>query len=371
MFEEANVNVFVIRHGETAWSLDGRHTGTTDLPLTDNGRRLARRLKPVLARNAFSLRFAAQCDAPERLANWRALVMLRSSTPILVEWDYGDYEGLTSKQIHEVAPGWLVFRDGCPAGETPEQVAARVDRVIARSRAIDGDVVLFAHGHVLRVLAARCHPSDERTGLSFSLIPMTQAIIGGLFTPAQVRRHLALIREHLLFPDGVRLMDRPLAYHGGTETIFRRAESAAFFGREVGLMYVHSHLRYAEAMSVLGEREAMWDALLVANPIAATDRLPHASLRQRNAYFSSSDAAFRDRYKASAEWERVKTGDVAADGGWRIYSSGPGLYVYLLIQHAFGIRRRFGKRIVEPGLPASQEGLDPTGLPPGASAAPR
>ena len=208
------------------------------------------------------------------------------------------------------------------------------------------------------------HPSDERTGLSFSLIPMTQAIIGGVFTPAQARRHLAVIRKHLLFPDGARLMNQPIAYHGGIETIFRRAESAAFFGREVGLMYVHSHLRYAEAMSVLGEREALWDALLIVNPIAVTDRLAHASLRQRNAYFSSSDAAFRDRYQASAQWDRVRTESVPVEGGWRVYSSGPGLYAYLLIQHVFGLRRTLGKRTTEPRLPASQKGLRFSGLPP-------
>jgi 1,2-beta-oligoglucan phosphorylase len=152
-------------------------------------------------------------------------------------------------------------------------------------------------------------------------------------------------------------MDKPIAYHGGSETTFRRAESAAFFGREIGLMYVHSHLRYAEAMSTLGEADALWDALLAANPIAVTDRLRHASLRQRNAYFSSSDAAFQDRYQASAEWTRVKAETIAVDGGWRIYSSGPGLYVNMLIQHAFGVRRHFGERIVEPCLPASQQGL--------------
>ncbi len=202
------------------------------------------------------------------------------------------------------------------------------------------------------------HPSDHRTGLSYSLIPMTQAIIGGLFTPEQTRRHHAVIREHLLFPDGARLMDRPLAYHGGTETIFRRAESAAFFGREIGLMYTHSHLRYAEAMSVLGEPDALWDALLTANPIAVTDRLTQASLRQRNAYFSSSDAAFRDRYQASAEWERLKPGEIAVDGGWRIYSSGPGLYLYILVQHVFGHRRRFGEREVKACLPKSEPSLD-------------
>ena len=134
-------------------------------------------------------------------------------------------------------------------------------------------------------------------------------------------------------------------------------------------MYVHAHLRYAEAMAVLGESEALWDALLVANPIAVTDRLAHASLRQRNAYFSSSDAAFRDRYQASAEWRRVKAGAIAVDGGWRIYSSGSGITVNMLIQQVFGVRRRYGERIVRPCLPASGKrlGLDwPERLAPGS-----
>jgi cellobiose phosphorylase len=201
------------------------------------------------------------------------------------------------------------------------------------------------------------HPSDKQTGLSFSLLPMTQGIIGGIFTKSQARRHTGLIRKHLLYSDGARLMDRPMDYHGGPETIFQRAESATFFGREIGLMYVHSHLRYAEAMSVLGESQALWDALMVANPIAVTDRLTHASLRQRNAYFSSSDAAFRDRYQASDEWARVKAGTIAVDGGWRIYSSGPGLTTNMLIRHLFGARRIFGERIVKPCLPESPPGL--------------
>ena len=197
------------------------------------------------------------------------------------------------------------------------------------------------------------HPSDTRTGLSYSLLPMTRSIIGGLFTPDQARHHLRLIREHLLFPDGARLMDRPVAYHGGLERVFRRAESAAFFGREIGLQYVHAHLRYGEALAALGEAEALWQALQVASPIAVTDRLAHASPRQRNAYFSSSDAAFADRYRAQAEWPLVKAGSIVVDGGWRIYSSGPGLYTNLILSHAFGIRRRFGERIVEPVLPSS------------------
>ena len=201
------------------------------------------------------------------------------------------------------------------------------------------------------------HPSDKQTGLAFSLLPMTQSIIGGLFTQAQARKHLSLIRKHLLFSDGARLMDKPIAYHGGPETFFQRAESAAFFGREIGLMYTHSHLRYGEAMSDIGEFAALWEALLVANPIAVTDMLPNASARQRNAYFSSSDAAFQDRYQASDEWARVKADSIAVDSGWRIYSSGPGLYANMLIRHAFGLRRQFGKRIVTPGLRKSRKDL--------------
>ena len=197
------------------------------------------------------------------------------------------------------------------------------------------------------------HPSDTRTGLRYSLLPMTRSIIAGLFTKKQAQHHLRLIRDHLLFPDGARLIDQPVAYHGGLEQVFRRAESASYVGREIGLMYDHAHLRYGEAMAVLREADALWEALQIASPITVTERLAHASPRQRNAYFSSSDAAFSDRYKASAEWQRVKDGTIAVDGGWRIYSSGPGLYTNVLISHALGVRRRFGERVVAPVLPRS------------------
>ena len=187
------------------------------------------------------------------------------------------------------------------------------------------------------------HPDDRVTGVSFSLIAMTQAIIGGLFTAAQARRHYQLIKTHLLFPDGARLMERPIHYHGGVESLFRRAKSSAFFGREVGLMYVHSHLRFAEAAAVLRDAGALWDALQIANPISVTDRLPHAALRQRNTYFSSSDAAFPDRYAAEAQWSRVRDRTIDVEGGWRTYSSGPGLYLNMVVQRLFGFRGHFGQ----------------------------
>jgi probable phosphoglycerate mutase len=149
------VQVFAIRHGETVWSLTGQHTGTTDIPLTDNGRRLAERMRPVLAKKAFAL---VLCSPLQRARETCEIAGLGDQVVVnsdLVEWNYGEYEGLTPDEIHTVAPGWLIFRDGCPGGETPEQVAARMDRVITRARAVGGDVALFAHGHVLRVLGAR------------------------------------------------------------------------------------------------------------------------------------------------------------------------------------------------------------------------
>jgi broad specificity phosphatase PhoE len=171
------VNVFAIRHGETAWSLSGQHTGTTDIPLTDNGRRLAQRMRPVLATKSFGL---VLCSPMQRaretceLAGFGDKALIDSD---LLEWNYGEYEGLTPKQIHEVASGWMIFRDGCPGGEAPEEVGARVDRVIARSRAADGDTVLFAHGHVLRVLVARWIGLPASGGQHFLLNTGTLSVL--------------------------------------------------------------------------------------------------------------------------------------------------------------------------------------------------
>jgi broad specificity phosphatase PhoE len=149
------VNVFAIRHGETVWNLSGQHTGTTDIPLTDNGRRLAEQMRPVLAKEAFTLVLVSPMQRARETCALAGLGDVAVIDPDLAEWNYGKHEGLTPKQIHEMAPGWLIFRDGCPGGEVPEQVGARVDRVIARARDADGDVALFAHGHVLRALMAR------------------------------------------------------------------------------------------------------------------------------------------------------------------------------------------------------------------------
>lgn len=181
------MSVFAIRHGETAWSLSGQHTGTTDIPLTDNGRRLAERLRPVLAREAFALVLTSPL---RRARETCALVGLGDRAvvePDLVEWNYGEYEGLTPAQINERMRGWLVFRDGCPGGETPEQVGARVDRVIVRARAVEGDVALFAHGHLLRVLGARWLGLPVEAGQHFLLDTGTLNVLGYYHTIPAVK----------------------------------------------------------------------------------------------------------------------------------------------------------------------------------------
>lgn len=169
--------MFVIRHGETEWSLSGQHTGTTDIPLTANGRRLAERLRPFLAGKAFAL---VRVSPMQRARETCALAGLGNAAVVdadLAEWNYGAYEGLTPEQIRATAPGWLIFRDGCPGGETPEQVGARADRVIARARAVEGDVALFAHGHVLRVLVARWIGLPAGAGQHFLLDTATLCVL--------------------------------------------------------------------------------------------------------------------------------------------------------------------------------------------------
>jgi probable phosphoglycerate mutase len=170
--------VFAVRHGETAWSLSGQHTGTTDIPLTDNGRRLAARLRPALAHESFTLVLTSPLQRARETCELCGLGDRAVVDDDLVEWNYGKYEGLTPKQIHAAAPGWLVFRDGCPGGETPDEVGARVDRVIKRARDVDGDVALFAHGHVLRVLVARWLGLPVDAGRLFLLDTGTLNVLG-------------------------------------------------------------------------------------------------------------------------------------------------------------------------------------------------
>jgi len=201
------------------------------------------------------------------------------------------------------------------------------------------------------------HPLDTRTGLRYSLLPMMHAVLDNLFTPAQAQLQAQLIEQHLKGPDGARLFDAPLAYRGGPSRFFQRAETSSFFGREIGIMYMHAHLRYAQMLAHLGHAEAFLQALTLAHPIALPERVHSASRRQANCYYSSSDAAFADRYVARLEYGRALAGEVALDGGWRIYSSGPGIALGLVIGSLLGLRLEHEALVVDPVMPAMLDGL--------------
>ena len=169
---------WLFRHGETEWSATGRHTSRTDLELTDEGREAARHLGDLVAQ----VRFAAVFTSPMRRArDTCALVGLDKHAVIdddLREWDYGDYEGVTTAAIRADRPNWSLWRDGCPGGETADEVCARVDRLVARIRATDGPVALFGHGHCLRVLGARWVGLDPREGAVLALDTATVSRLG-------------------------------------------------------------------------------------------------------------------------------------------------------------------------------------------------
>jgi broad specificity phosphatase PhoE len=147
------VEIVLVRHGETEWSRDGRHTGRTDIPLTETGRAQARQLAGALDEWTFARVMSSPLERALETCRLAGLGDAVEVTEDLMEWDYGEYEGITTPQIRESRPGWYLWRDGCPGGESAADVGRRVDRVIAQLD--DGDVALFAHGHVLRVLAAR------------------------------------------------------------------------------------------------------------------------------------------------------------------------------------------------------------------------
>ncbi|MBI2496740.1 MAG: hypothetical protein HYV75_02020 [Opitutae bacterium] len=171
------------------------------------------------------------------------------------------------------------------------------------------------------------HPTDRVTGIRYRLLPMTRAML------------------------------EPAVYQGGLERLFKRADTAANVGREVGLQYVHAHIRYAEAMAKLGHADRLWEALQVVNPVGLDRVVPGAVIRQSNVYFSSSDADFADRVEAAARWPELRAGRVPVRGGWRLYSSGPGLYLHKVRCCLLGLRESFGDVVFDPVLPRSLDGL--------------
>jgi broad specificity phosphatase PhoE len=184
--------VYLARHGETAWSISGQHTGLTDLPLTERGERNARRLGDRLRGLRFAKILTGPLQRTIRTCELAGFAKFAQVEPDLLEWNYGEYEGRRSDEIHAERPEWLLFRDGCPGGESPAQVGARADHILRQIRPLKGDVLLFSSGHFLRVLAARWLGLEVDAGRFFLLSTASLS---------------ALSYEHNLSEPAIRLWD--------------------------------------------------------------------------------------------------------------------------------------------------------------------
>jgi broad specificity phosphatase PhoE len=177
--------VYLARHGGTAWSRTGQHTGLTDLPLTDAGEEEARQLGKRLAGQKFARVFTSPLQRASRTCALAGFGAVAEIDPDLVEWNYGNYEGRRTAEIHAEAPDWQLFRDGCPGGESPAQIGARADRVLNRVRMVKGDVLIFSSGHFLRVLAARFLGLEPAGGRLLTLNTASLSILGFENTESQ------------------------------------------------------------------------------------------------------------------------------------------------------------------------------------------
>lgn len=234
-----------------------------------------------------------------------------------------------------------------------ENIKTDLNQYLIRDETVSGHGLFEADGSISLLL----HPSDNKTNIQYRLLPMIRGIISGIFTPEQAQRHLALIEKHLKGPDGARLMNRPPKYNGGLQTLFQRAESSPYFGREIGIMYTHAHLRYAQVQARMGRADAFLKALRQAIPVAYRDIVPCGDIRQANCYFSSSDVTFKNRYQADEKYEDLKAGKITLKGGWRIYSSGPGIYLGLIVSHLLGLRDLFGNTVIDPVISCQLNGM--------------
>ncbi|MEO7588398.1 MAG: hypothetical protein ABIS84_10265 [Arachnia sp.] len=255
---------------------------------------------------------------------------------------------------------------GALAEVLPEQdgvLAQRLRDVAAGTKAalrehllVDGELAGYAivdEGGVELLV----HPRDRRTGLTHGSLQMIHAIADELLTLEEARAHVALIDQHLDGPTGIYLFDTPVAYHGGETHMFLRAEAATFWGREIGLMYAHAHLRWVEALLRLGDADRAWQALQLVVPRGLGAAVPGATARQSNCYYSSVDARFKDRYDAEVRAASLFDPGFGFEGGWRVYSSGPGLVLRLVTEGFLGLRWRADGLVVDPVLPRTLDGL--------------
>ncbi|SHO44310.1 GH36-type glycosyl hydrolase domain-containing protein [Anaerocolumna xylanovorans] len=236
--------------------------------------------------------------------------------------------------------------------ERSEKIAEDFKSLLIKDSIIPG-FALYDNKEIKYML----HPVDTETGIQYRLLPMTRSIIAELVSPEQAKCNMQTIKDNLKFPDGVHLMNRPARYNGGVSKLFKRAEQAANVGREISLLYIHAHIRYLEACAKIGDGNTAWDSLFTINPILIQRSVPTACLRQSNMYFSSSDGSFTDRYDFAENFDKLKSGELPVKAGWRLYSSGPGIYLNQLISNILGIRFLPDSLIIDPVLSDSLDGL--------------
>lgn len=264
--------------------------------------------------------------------------------------------GWTPLLLYQGLDGLSKVLDGTPLSRRAQTLKNRLkddyEKHILKDNVPAGFIVVEPD-HVDYLL----HPRDKNTGLKYRLLPLTRSIISEMVDLEQAQRNYQVIESNLKHPDGVRLMDTFVTYKGGEQTYFQRGETASNVGREIGIMYVHAHIRYIEAMAKLGLAKEAYEAIFKINPINIKQHVKNAQIRQANTYFSSSDAAFLDRYQAKEKFKDVKTGAVEVKAGWRLYSSGPGIYINQLIGNVMGIRFTNDQLVLDPVIPEELKGM--------------
>lgn len=269
--------------------------------------------------------------------------MVSGWTPILT------YEGFKylAEQLEDIDKN---FANNLRASS--EKIKDDINKYILKDN-VPAGFLLFQEGSYKHII----HPTDNDTGIRYRLLPINRGIISEMYTKEEANHLYELAKKYLYREDGAILFSDPVVYNGGENTYFQRAEQASNVGREIGLHYVHAHLRFVEAMSNMGKAEEVWTGLSKVNPILIQSATKNAMRRQSNTYFSSSDANTLDRYEYMEKFDKVRSGDIAVKGGWRIYSSGPGIYINLLVTNALGIRLLNGDLEISPVMPKQYNNL--------------
>lgn len=280
---------------------------------------------------------------------------LQPADPELARWMTSTWTAeLEMKSLTTLARGLTQKHPGL--AKKLQSMASATGDALREHLLIDGELAGYA---IIRdsSIEPLVHPRDHRTGLAHGSLQIIHALADELLTLEEAEDHIRIIDEHLNSPTGILLFNTPVKYHGGEMHIFVRAEASAYWGREIGLMYTHAHLRWVEALLRLGYPERAWTMLQLVVPIGLGEAVAGANPLQSNCYYSSIDAKFPDRGDADARADRLLDATFGFEGGWRVYSSGPGIILRLVLEGFLGLRWSADGVVIDPVLPSSLDGL--------------